>query len=167
MRDAVGRHLRALTALPGRNRVLAYNATRGAPPWLRRFRPDAVLLHTTFLGLRWIDGFESRRRRSAWLAELRVPKVALPQDDYDHAAVLDDWLEELGVDVVFSPLAKHAEELLPRTSKRAAVRQALTGYVDDEELAARAATHAPRLPKHPSRLPGDRAAMVVRELWAC
>ena len=137
VRAAIGRHLRALMALPGRNRVLAYNATRGAPPWLRRFRPDAVLLHTTFLGLRWIDGFESRRQRSAWLAEMHVPKVALPQDDYDHAAVLDDWLDELGVDVVFSPLAKHAGELLPRISKRAVVRPALTGYVDDDALAAR------------------------------
>ena len=61
MRTGVEQHLRALRRLPGQNRVLAYNATRGAPSWLRQFKPDAVILHTTFLGLRWIEGFERRR----------------------------------------------------------------------------------------------------------
>ena len=120
-----------MSRLPGRNRVLAYNATRGAPSWLRRFEPDAVILHTTFLGLRWIEGFEQRRSRSEWIGDLRCPKVALPQDDYDHSAVLDEWLEELGVDCVFTPLAEHAETLLPRTARRAVIRKALTGYVDE------------------------------------
>ena len=101
------------------------------------FKPDAVILHTTFLGLRWIEGFDRRRRRSEWIAELQCPKIALPQDDYDHAAVLDGWLSELGVDVVFTPLAEHAATLLPITSQRAQVKKALTGYVDDEAVRSR------------------------------
>lgn len=138
MRAGVEQHLNALRRLPGRNRVLTYNATRGAPLWLRQFKPDAVILHTTFLGLRWIEGFERRRRRSEWIGELRCPKVALPQDDYDHAAVLDEWLDELAVDVVFTPLAEHAHTLLPLTARRAVIRKALTGYVDDSIARTRA-----------------------------
>jgi hypothetical protein len=130
-------HLRALWRLPGRNRLVAYNATQGAPSWLRHFKPDAVILHTTFLGLRWIEGFDRRRRRSEWIAELKCPKIALPQDDYDHAAVLDGWLAELGVDVVFTPLEEHAATLLPITSQRAQIKKALTGYVDDEAVRSR------------------------------
>ena len=131
MRTGVEQHLRAMWRLPGRNRVLAYNATRGAPAWLRAFQPDAVILHTTFLGLRWIEGFERRRRRSEWIADLRCPKLALPQDDYDHSAVLDAWLDDLGVDAVFTPLAEHADTLLPLTSRQAVIRKVLTGYVDE------------------------------------
>lgn len=137
LRLGVERHLRALADLPGRNQVVAYNAGRGAPSWLARFKPDAVLLHTTFLGLRWLAGFERRRARSAWIAELRCPKLAFPQDDYDHAEVLDEWLEELGVDVVLTAIPEHAGVLIPRTAARAEVRKVLTGYVDDRDLASR------------------------------
>lgn len=148
-RLAVDRHLRALRRLPGR--VVAYNAAHGAPRWLGRVGLDGVVLHTTFLALRWLDGFERRRERSGWIAQLSCPKVALPQDDYDHAEVLDEWLEELRVDVVLTALPEHAETLLPRISRRAEVRGVLTGYLDDDDVA--------RL-GHPSRLL-DRAAHVV------
>lgn len=130
---------------------MAYNAAYGAPRWLGRVGLDGVILHTTFLALRWLDGFERRRERSAWIAELSCPKVALPQDDYDHAEVLDEWLEELGVDAVLTALPEHAGTLLPRTSRRADVRGVLTGYLDETDVA--------RLGR-PSRL-ADRATHVV------
>ena len=72
-----------------------------------------MILHTTFLGLRWIEGFDRRRRRSEWIAELQCPKIALPQDDYDHAAVLDGWLSELGVDVVFTAAGRACGDTPP------------------------------------------------------
>src|SRR5918995_976455 len=137
LRLGVDRHLRALTRLPGRNHVVAYNAGRGAPSWLARFKPDAVLLHTTFLALRWLAGFKRRRARSAWIAELRCPKLAFPQDDYDHAEVLDEWMEELGVDAVLTAIPEHAGLLIPRTADRADIRKVLTGYIDDRDLASR------------------------------
>lgn len=115
--------------------MVAYNAAYGAPRWLSRVRPDAVVLHTTFLALRWLDGFERRRERSAWISDLTCPKLALPQDDYDHAEILDEWLEELGVDAVLTALPEHAGTLLPRTSRRAEIRRVLTGYLDDEDVA--------------------------------
>ena len=137
LRLGVHRHLRALRELPGENEVVAYNAAYGAPSWLARFRPDGVILHTTFLALRWLADFERRRARSAWIAGLPCAKVALPQDDYDHAEVLDEWLDELGVDVVLTALPEHAPLLLPRTAARAEIRKVLTGYVDDRDLATR------------------------------
>jgi hypothetical protein len=137
LRLGVERHLRALTQLPGRNYVVAYNAAYGAPAWLARFKPDGVLLHTTFLALRWLNGFERRRARSAWIAELRSAKLAFPQDDYDHAEILDEWLVELGVDVVLTAIPEHAGLIIPRTAARAEIRKVLTGYVDDADLALR------------------------------
>ena len=137
VRASLEQHLRALRRLPGRNHVVAYNASRGAPGWLRTFRPDAIVLHTTFLALRWIDGFETRRARSAWIGEARCTKLALPQDDYDHAETLDGWLEELGVDAVLTALPEHASTLYPRTSRRAEIVKVLTGYVDEDVVRRR------------------------------
>jgi hypothetical protein len=132
-RLAVNRHLRALRSLPGR--VVAYNAAYGAPRWLGRIEPDGLVLHTTFLALRWLDNFEQRRERSAWIADLGCPKLALPQDDYDHAEILDEWLEELQVDAVLTALPEDADTLLPRTSRHAEIRGVLTGYLDDDDVA--------------------------------
>ena len=139
VRVSLEQHLRALRYLPGRNHVIPYNASRGAPSWLRSFRPDAMsILHTTFLGPRLVDEFESRRSRSAWIGEARCAKLALPQDadDYD-AETLDGWLEELGVDAVLTALAESASTLDPRTSRRAQIVKVLTGYVDEHALRSR------------------------------
>ena len=142
------RHFRALQRLPGH--VVAYNASYGAPRWLRSVGFDGVVLHTTFLALRWLDGFERRRERSAWIADLACPKLALPQDDYDHAEILDEWLEELRVDAVLTALPEDAGTLLPRTSRRAEIRRVLTGYLDDQDVARLG--RPPRLAERPSHV---------------
>src|SRR5438067_8776225 len=97
-------HVEALAQLSATVDVLSYNAVHGAPAWLRRLRFDAVILHTTFLAVRWHTYFRPWKGRSAWLAELPVAKIAFPQDEYDHAEDLDEWLDELGVSVVCTVL---------------------------------------------------------------
>jgi hypothetical protein len=131
-RATVLQHVEALTRLPGTSEVLAYNAVHGAPPWLRHVGFDAVVLHTTFLCMRWNIWFEHWKRRSEWLADLDCLKIAFPQDEYDHAGVLDDWLDELGVSVVCTVLDDtHRAELYPKLSTRGTFYEVLTGYVDD------------------------------------
>jgi hypothetical protein len=123
------------------------------PRWLGRLRFDAVVLHTTYLCLRWHRWFEAHRARSAWLGELDALKIALPQDEYHHAHTLDDWLDDLGVTVVGTVLdGTHREELYPRLASKAVFEEVLTGYIDD--AAAEAAR--PRL-----RTPEERAYDVV------
>ena len=135
VRSTTRQHLEALERLPGAE-VLAYNAVHGPPPWLRHLRFDAVVLHTTYLCLRWSVWFEHWKRRSEWLADLDCLKIAFPQDEYDHAAVLDDWLDELGVSVVCTVLDDtHRRDLYPKLSDKAAFYEVLTGYVDDDAAA--------------------------------
>jgi hypothetical protein len=92
---------------------------------------DGVVLHTTFLCARWYRNFADYERRFRWLARVDAPKVALPQDEYDHASVLDEWLAELGTTHVFSNFgAADRSALYPSMSTRAELRQVLTGYID-------------------------------------
>jgi hypothetical protein len=61
-------------------------------------------------------------------------KIAFPQDDYDHSAILDDCLDEWRVDFVHSPCAAHADVLYPKTRRHAEIVPALTGYIDDADV---------------------------------
>jgi hypothetical protein len=107
-------------------------------------RFDAVVLHTTTLCMRWNVWFDQWRRRLDWLADLDALKIALPQDEYDHAHTLDDWLSDLGVSVVGTVLDdRHRAELYPRLEGSAAFYDVLTGYIDEPTALRIASTLTP------------------------
>jgi hypothetical protein len=136
MRLAVRQHLRLLE---GRGlRVLYRNAIDPAPSRLAWTAPDLCILHTTFLShARWNFSFEDYRRRLQWIAKLRCPKVALPQDEYDHAEVMDEWLVELGVTSVYSCFGPDQwATLYPQLLGRAQFHETLTGFIDEDAAAA-------------------------------
>jgi hypothetical protein len=147
MRLAVRQHLHLLD---GRGlRILYRNAIDPAPSWLARTAPDLCILHTTFLShARWSFSFEEYRRRFRWVAKLDCPKVALPQDEYDHAALVDEWLLELGVTSVYSCFGPGQwETLYAQLARRATFHETLTGFIDEDaaaELSRRIVPHAER-----------------------
>lgn len=143
MRLAVRQHVRLLE---GRGaRILYRNAIDPAPPWLAWTAPDLCVLDTTFLShARWYFSFAEYRRRFRWVAKLRCPKVALPQDEYDHAAVMEDWLLELGVTSVYSCFGPDQwETLYPQLRQRATLHETLTGFIEEDAAAALAGRIVP------------------------
>ncbi len=146
MRLSVREHLHVLDGCDAE--ILYHNTIESAPPWIAWTGPDLCILHTTFLCARWYDDFESYRRRFRWVSRLRCPKVALPQDEYNHAAVLDEWLLELDVSSVYSCFgAPEQATLYPSLHEQARFREALTGYIDEQSapaVAGRLVPHADR-----------------------
>lgn len=146
MRLAVSQHLHALDGHG--DEVLYHNVIDPAPRWLAWTAPDFCILHTTFLGVRWNDDFETYRRRFQWVSRLRCPKLALPQDEYDHSAVLADWLLELGASTVYSCFPSAERSLLyPSLEGRLAFRETLPGFIDGSvgaEIANRIVAHSER-----------------------
>jgi hypothetical protein len=106
---------------------------------LRNQTFDAIVLDTTFLCLRWA------KPKSLWLdrilneydfvAKSDGVKIALPQDEYDHTEVLDDWLARWKMDLIYSIFYEHRDEFYPRASKHAQIVEGLTGYIDDTDIA--------------------------------
>jgi hypothetical protein len=145
VRPAIRHHLQFLESSPARHRVSYWNVGNPSPAWLGWLgwlAWDAVVLHTTALGLRWSAHFAAAKWRLRWLGRLRCPVVALPQDEYDHCHVLDDWLFELGASVVCTNFGEDARALFyPLMQGRAAFRPCFTGYLDE----ATARGVAPRL----------------------
>ena len=118
------------------------------PPWIVWTAPDLCILHTTFLCARWYDGFETYRRRFRWVSALSCPKIALPQDEYDHSAVLEEWLLELDATSIYSCFGPDQRSILyPTLGKRAAFHETLTGFIDDRaaaDVAGRMVPHSER-----------------------
>jgi hypothetical protein len=144
MRAALRQKLRALDASAAGHRIVYWNAGYPVPRPIRELRVDAVMLDSTLLEARWAPGFASRRASFEWVGSSPALKLAFPQDEYDHAHLLDDWMEELGVDVVFSIYGpEHRERLYPRMASRARFERGLTGYVDEREAARQAGLVVP------------------------
>lgn len=140
MRLAVQQHLHALDVLQDAE-IVYHNANDPPPRWLRYLRPDGVVLHATFLGVRWNDDFERYRALYSWVARFECPTVALPQDEYDHSQVLEEWLIELGATRVLSCFDTATRRVLyPRTGARFPFAHTLTGYIDGDTAAAIAPT---------------------------
>ncbi len=138
MRPAVHEHLHALDSVDHDFQLHYENSFGATPAWVRHTEFDAVVLHTTFLTQRWSDSFALFKWRFRWLADTSIPTIALPQDDYDHSEVLDEWLVELGVDDVLTALPNDTELLYPETRRVSRIHGCLTGYID-EAMAADAA----------------------------
>ncbi|MGY3534242.1 hypothetical protein [Bradyrhizobium sp. USDA 4452] len=100
---------------------------------------DAIVLDTTFLTWRWAKPKSLRLDRIleqyAFIAKSDAVKIALPQDEYDHTEILDDWLADWKVDLIYSVCHEHRDEFYPRSGKRAAIVEGLTGYIDDADVA--------------------------------
>ena len=91
----------------------------------------------------WPAGRPGSRRaapRSTGWPPSPALKIAFPQDEYNHAHVLDDWLDDLGVDVVFSIYGpEHRERLYPRMAPPCPLRARASRATSTSATASRQA----------------------------
>jgi hypothetical protein len=132
MRPAILHHLQALNYSEIPHEVIYYNTLNRVFSWLRYLNFDAVILHNTLLGLRWSATFYNWKSGLNWLRDLNCVKLAIPQDEYDHCEVLDEWLLELGVSGIFTNFDENYRKILyPLMSSQASFYRCFTGYIDD------------------------------------
>ena len=76
------------------------------------------------------------RIRDEWdfLGDLDAVKIAFPQDDYHRTNEIDELLFDWRVDVIYTVLPEYSNMMYPRSSQRAVLKPALTGYVDDNSV---------------------------------
>lgn len=96
---------------------------------------DAVVLHTTVVCKRWSYLFGATLKALQWLEQYQGVVVAIPQDEYDHAHLLDEWLLMYRTAVVVSCFdERHRALLYPRMHRAALFLHALTGYVNPRRV---------------------------------
>jgi len=103
------------------------------PDFLKDIEYGLIVLGPTFLSQR-SDRWEMARlkRDYSFVEQSNACKIALPQDDYDCSAILDNWLIEWGVDRVYPVCPDNWEILYPKSSKNIQFKLGYTGYVSDQ-----------------------------------
>jgi hypothetical protein len=114
-------------------------AMRPIPRRLRRLDYDLVVLHTSVLaGLRWPPAPPRwLRRRLEPIRAMGGVRIALPQDDFLRSRPVGEMLADLEVDHVFTPVPASEWDRVyaPLDRSRTQLHLALTGYLEDEEVA--------------------------------
>jgi hypothetical protein len=138
-------HLRTMEYSDIKHDLVYYNTYESLPEWsqsenvpgsipekLRNISFDAVILHYSFLNKR-ISGlpFYKGKRRFDWIRDLDALKIAIPQDEADYAQVLDEWLFDLGVSIIFSVHYAPDGPLYPIMRNQADIYPCLPGYIDE------------------------------------
>jgi hypothetical protein len=98
---------------------------------------DLVIFHTLFFAGRYEASFiRNTFARARPLRALRAYKVALPQDEYINSDVVNDFINEFGIDAVFSVQPPHEWRTIYNTVDQDRVKfyPVLTGYLDDRRI---------------------------------
>ncbi len=134
---------------------------RRVPWYITHLSFDLIVFSAYFLGARWKP--EDARRaltRARRLKPVKGVKIALPQDEFVNSAWLCDFINEFGVDYVFSVAPEPEWPVIYPTVDFQRVRfvRVLTGYLDEATL-ARIAELARAVPDRPVTI-GYRTAVL-------
>jgi len=117
--------------------VVVADARAPLAPWLRSTKFDIVVLSSTFLGARYSNRLlEQVKRKFEFVASTHALKVAMPQDDYDCCRLLDEWLSEWSVNIVYAAAPTNWSVLYPRSLRKAEIRLGYTSYITDRQIVA-------------------------------
>jgi len=113
-------------------------AHKHAPRYLDSVQFDLIIFQTTFMQRlsRSEHYFRRMTARAARLAKSQARKAALVQDEFWNAAKVERFIEEFGVDAVFS-VAPPSEwpKIYPNLDRgRIAFHRVLTGYLSDHVI---------------------------------
>lgn len=119
-------------------RVFYLNLALGYVPWyLRKVSFDIIIFPTLFLNSHWNPRrFLKLQRRIAFLQNADVVKIALPQDEFHNPRALCKFINEFGVEHVFSVQPEHEWKNVYREVDFSKVQfhRVLTAYLDDDVL---------------------------------
>lgn len=103
------------------------------PNYVRDISFDAIILDVTFLCARWSpsEAFRQLRESYSFVKDCNAVKIAFPQDEYDCNEVLDDWMCDWNVDVVYSVISSNWEFLYPNYHKQGLIKLGYTGYINE------------------------------------
>jgi hypothetical protein len=103
------------------------------PHFLRYVNFSAIILGPTFLCARYDEKkLNSIKRKYSFVQNSAAVKVALPQDDYDCCQILDTWLSEWKIDIVYTICPEHWDILYPQFKRLGEIRLGFTGYIPDD-----------------------------------
>jgi hypothetical protein len=107
------------------------------PKYLKEIKYHLIVLGPTFLCARYHHkSFVKVLHEFDFIRKSRACKVAMPQDDYDCSAILDEWMLLWSVDLVYTVCPENWSVLYPTFLRFGEVRLGFTGYISDSWIEA-------------------------------
>jgi len=127
-------HIHTLDESPTGSKIIYHNASLAIPQWYKYLQFDAIIYHYSFWAMRFSPWYIGRMKHHFdWLAELQAVKIAIPQDEYDKSDILDEWMRQLNISVVFSCFkGENLAHIYPIMTQKARFFYALTGYIHEK-----------------------------------
>lgn len=105
--------------------------------YVKKIQWDLIIFHTIFLSSRWTrELFLKNVGKISFLKYSDAVKVALPQDEFLNTDLLCDFINEFGIDYVFSVAPESEWPVIYRTVdlRKVKFHKVLTGYIDDSTI---------------------------------
>lgn len=114
---------------------IVHNAAMPLPSFVKDIEFHGIVLGPTFLCNRYHPRILAKTLKEyAFIKESGAFKIAMPQDDYDCSAVLERWLLDWNVDLVYTVCPDHWDVLYPNLVTTDTLRLGYTGYVSDNMI---------------------------------
>src|SRR3990167_477914 len=128
------RHVFSLKTYFPEHNYIYHDAHLPAPEYIKDASFDAIILDVTFLCARWAGEtvYNKIRAGFAFVRDSDAVKIAFPQDEYDCHRILDDWMCDWNVDVLYSVISSNWSLLYPRFHQVGEIKLGYTGYIDEE-----------------------------------
>ena len=119
------------TSAPNHNYIV-HPSERPLPPFIKDIDFHGIILGPTFLCNRYRhDHLAKTLVNYDFIRQSDAFKIAMPQDDYDCSAILDRWMTNWNVDIVYSVCDNNWQTLYPLFSKVGQIKLGYTGYITD------------------------------------
>jgi hypothetical protein len=114
------------------NNYLYHDVALPLPEYVKRAEFDLILLDVTFLAGRWLPKklFLKLKADYDFIKDSNSVKIAFPQDEYDHNQILDEWMVDWNIDIVYSVISDNWNILYPKFHKTGHIKLAYTGYIE-------------------------------------
>jgi hypothetical protein len=114
------------------HKYIIHDSEMPLPEFVKDIRLDAIILTQTFLSKR-NDPTLYRKIRSNYdfIKDTDAFKIALPQDDYTCCNILDKWMIEWNIDLVYTVCHDHWDVLYKNYYATGRLVQGYTGYISN------------------------------------
>lgn len=133
LRDTIHTHLYAWKNY-SKHRIFYVNIAFGFPEkLLEKIKIDVIIFHTIFLSIRWApEWFVERTAMCSYLKTLDCIKIAMPQDEFIHTELLNDFINDFGVTHILTcSYEKDWNTIYNKVDlNRVEIQTVLTGYLD-------------------------------------
>lgn len=109
---------------------IVHDGSLPLPAYLKDIDWNGIVLGSTFL-CKCIHPNELKKTLIdyKWIKSSSAIKIALPQDDYDCSQILDSWMADWKIDLLFSVLTNNLDVLYPKYCKVGKIELGYTGYI--------------------------------------